>query len=305
MDMLGEFAVTICSSKITEKEASMTSSENSIAYLGPKGTYTHEAALYFADYLGIEDLELVEFNSFDNVFDAVDRGRTTYGVVGKENSIEGPVTATLDNFAFRSTATILAEHVIDIHHCLLTSPDVSIEEIDTIASHSQGIAQCRRFLNEKFPGREIMITSSTAESARLAAEKRNIAGIANAYAAELHGCKVVESNIGDHLGNQTAFALIGRNGLSSNITSDKYKTTLALFMQTDRAGTLNMILSEFAYADINLSMVQSRPMKQQLGDYMFFIEFEGRDTDISAQTALACLRLKLREVKVLGSYPII
>lgn len=283
----------------------MSSIENTIAFLGPVGTYTHEAALFFAERLGIEDPDLLECVSFDDVFDAVDRGRAAYGVVGKENSIEGPVTATLDNFAFRSSAVILAEHVVDINHCLLTAIDAEVDDIAKVASHPQGLAQCRRYLTEKLPGRETIITSSTAESARLAASDPTIAGIANEFAAELHGCKVAAREIEDHLGNQTAFALIGRHGMDANINGDRFKTTIALFMQVDKAGTLNMILSEFAYANINLSMIQSRPMKQQLGDYMFFIEFEGRERDVNVQTALSCLRLKLREVKVLGSYPVV
>lgn len=277
----------------------------SIAFLGPLGTYSHEAALYFADQLGCAEAELFECVTFDEVFDAVDRGRTTYGVVAKENSLEGPVTSTLDNFAFRSSSVILAEKVFDIHHSFMVSPDADLAQIRTIASHPQGIAQCRRYVNERYPGRETQMTSSTAESARLAASDPTVAGIANPLAAELYGCKVIDSSIEDNLGNQTVFALIGRLGSAPELKGNAYKTTVALFLRTDRAGTLNMILSEFAYADINLSMVQSRPLKQQLGDYMFFIEFEKKDTDPAAQTALACLRLKLREVKVLGSYPIL
>lgn len=283
----------------------MSNIENTIAFLGPVGTYTHEAALFFAEKLGIDDPELLECVSFDDVFDAVDRGRSAYGVVGKENSLEGPVTATLDNFAFRSSAVILAEHVVDINHCLLTHPGVTMDEVVKVASHPQGLAQCRRFLTERLPGRETVITSSTAESARLAASDPTIAGIANKFAAKLHGCDVAARDVEDHLGNQTAFALIGRHGMAPDLSSGRNKTTLALFMQQDRAGTLNMILSEFAFANINLSMIQSRPMKQQLGDYMFFIEFEGRESDVNVQTVLSCLRLKLREVKVLGSYPIL
>ncbi len=283
----------------------MGASTISIAFLGPQGTYSHEAALYFAEQLGHPDAELFACASFDEVFDAVDRGRSTYGVVAKENSLEGPVTSTLDNFAFRSNSVILAEKVFDIHHSFLIAPDADLASIKTIASHPQGIAQCRRYLNERYPGRGTQMTSSTAESARMAAADTTVAGIANPLAAKIYGCKVIDRSIEDNLGNQTAFALIGRAGSAPDLTAETYKTTVALFMQTDRAGTLNMILSEFAYANINLSMVQSRPLKQQLGDYMFFIEFEMKDTDLAAQTALSCLRLKLREVKVLGSYPIL
>lgn len=283
----------------------MNDFDRSIAFLAPVGTYTHEAAIFFAEQLGLENPEFVPFASFDEVFDAVDRGRTKYGVVGKENSLEGPVTATLDNFAFRSSSVILAEHVVDIHHCLVTAPEASIETVQTIASHQQGLAQCRRFINERFPGKGTMVTPSTAESARIASVDPTIAGIANAFAAELHGCKVVATDIEDHLGNQTSFALIGRPGTAPQLTSDKYKTSLALWMRDDKAGVLHMILSEFAYAGINLTMIQSRPLKQQLGDYMFFVEFVGNDADVDTQTALSCLRLKLREVKVLGSYPVL
>ncbi len=283
----------------------MSELNETIAFLGPRGTYTHEAADVFAASLGIDNPELIECTSFDDVFDCVDRGRAGFGVVGKENSLEGPVTATLDNFAFRSSAVILAETVIDIHHCLVTAKDASIDNIRTVASHPQGLAQCRRYLSEHLPSRETMIMPSTAESARLAATDATIAGIANEYAAKLHGCVVAARDIEDHLGNQTAFALIGRPGSAAQLVGKTYKTTLALFLREDKAGALNMILSEFAYAGINITMLQSRPLKQQFGDYMFFMEFSGKDIDLDVQTALSCLRLKLREVKVLGSYPVI
>ncbi len=282
----------------------MSDFSSSIAFLGPLGTYTHEAALFFAEKLGIADPELVPCTSFDEVFDCVDRGRTAYGVVGKENSLEGPVTATLDNFAFRSGAVILGEKVVDIHHCLVLAPGAKRTDIRTVASHPQGLAQCRRYLNENFPGVATIAVSSTAESARMAAADPSVAGIANALAAELHGATVARTDIEDHLGNQTSFALIGRPGSAPQLTGPRTKTSLALFLQVDRAGSLNMILSEFSYAGINLSMIQSRPTKQQLGDYMFFIEFFGSVNDPAVTTCLNCLRMKLREVKVLGCYPV-
>ena len=282
----------------------MTAPEPVFAYLGPAGTYTHEAARAFAARLGIDEPALLECASFDEVFDAVDRGKCEFGVVAKENSLEGSVTATLDNFAFKSQASILGEHVLDIHHCLVLHPDAKLEDVTCVASHAQGLAQCRRFLAERLPGRATITTSSTAESARMAAEDVHVAGIANAFAAELHGARVAERDIEDHFGNQTLFALIGRQGHPAVFRGERYKTSLALFLQVNRAGTLNMILSEFAYAGIDLSMIQSRPTKQQLGDYMFFIEFEESANALAVQTALNCLRLKLREVKVLGSYPV-
>lgn len=280
-------------------------SDNTIAYLGPEGTYCNAAALDFAQALGLEEFELIPCATFDEVFDAVDHGRATFGVVGKENSIEGPVTATLDNFAFRSSAVILAEKVMDVNHCLVMHPDATLDDIQTVASHTQGLAQCRRFLNERLSGRGTLTVSSTAESARLAAQDIHVAGIANALAADLHGAVVRERAIQDHLGNQTVFALIGRPGSAPQLSGERMKTSLALFMRQDRSGTLHMILSEFAYANVNLTMIQSRPTKQQLGDYMFFLEFPNAVEEVQVQTALNCLRMKLREVKVLGSYPVL
>ena len=279
-------------------------SNQSIAYLGPEGTYSHEAARAFAAKLGADGIELVPCPSFTDVFDSVDRGRCTYGVVATENSLEGPVTATLDNFAFNSTSTILGVHVLDINHCLIVHPDTQAQDITAIASHAQGLGQCRRFIATRFPNAELLTTSSTAASVKYAMEHPHTAAIATRYAAELYGARVLEQNIEDRFGNQTSFALIGRQGTPPLEGGSRFKTTVALFLQVDRAGSLHMILSEFAYAGINITMIQSRPTKQALGDYMFFLDLEGRDTDPAMQTALNCLRLKLREVKVLGSYPV-
>lgn len=278
--------------------------ESQIAYLGPAGTYSDEAARDFAAKLGIEDPCFMECPSFNEVFDAVDRGRCEFGVVPLENSLEGPVTSTLDNFAFSSPATILGETVLSIHHCLVLHPDAELSDVTSVASHPQGLGQCRRFIDAKLPGRTRLTTSSTAESARIAAEDPHVAGIANALAARMYGARVVEEAIEDHYGNQTCFALIGRQGHPAVLSGERYKTSLALYLQADKAGALLMILSEFAYAGINLTKIQSRPTKQQLGEYMFFVDIEGSLDDVNVQTALNCLRLKLREVKVLGTYPV-
>ena len=281
----------------------MPATEPTFAYLGPAGTYSDEAARAFAARLGADEPALFECSSLDEVFDCVDRGKCAFGVAPTENSLEGPVTATLDNFAFKSSASILGEEVLDIHHCLLLAPGASLDEVERVASHPQGLAQCRRFLSERLPGRASVTTSSTAESARLSAADPHVAGIANAFAAQLYGAHVAERDIEDHFGNQTSFALIGRQGHPSVLSGPRMKTSLALFLQADKAGALLMILSEFAYANVNLTKIQSRPTKQALGEYMFFIDLEGSVNDLAVQTALNCLRLKLREVKVLGSYP--
>lgn len=276
----------------------------SIAYLGPKGTYCNEAAIAFAEKIGTGDAELVPCSSFTEVFESVDRGKCDYGVVALENALEGPVTATLDNFAFNSSTQILGVHVVDIRHCLIMQAGASVSDIRTVASHSQALGQCRRFITRELPNAQTVVTSSTAESVKAALADPSCAAIANRFAAELYGATIVNDDIADRIGNQTSFALIGRPGVASPLSGTRYKTSVALFMQVDRAGTLNMILSEFAYAGVNITMIQSRPTKQALGDYMFFLDLEGRAEDPALQTALNCLRLKLREVKILGSYPV-
>ena len=129
----------------------MTEERASIAYLGPEGTYCNEAALVFADKLGAPDAEFLPCASFTEVFEFVERGKSTFGVVATENALEGPVTATLDNFAFNSSAQILGVHVLDIHHCLITHPEATRDGILTIVSHVQALGQCRRFIARELP----------------------------------------------------------------------------------------------------------------------------------------------------------
>lgn len=275
----------------------------SIAYLAPRGTYSDEAARVFAEKMEARDVEFVALPSFNEVYEAVERGRCEFGVMPIENSLEGAVTATLDAFAFRSGCSIVGSTVVNIHHCLFLNPEATMDDVTTIASHPQGLGQCRRFLNEHFPKLHQVSAKSTADGIRMAAEDKHVAGIGSKFAGGLFDCKMELEGIEDHFGNQTKFVLIARTGHPQAIKGTKMKTSLALFLENDRPGALQMILSEFNYAEVNLTMIQSRPTKQGLGDYMFFIDIEGSQDDLAVRTALDCLRLKLREVKILGSYP--
>ncbi len=274
-----------------------------IAYLGPQGTYSDEAARLFAAKMGCNDAEFVECPSFNEVHEAVDRGRCEFGVMPIENSLEGVVTATLDTLAFKGGVSIMGSTVLDIHHYLMVHPESSIDQIETIASHPQALAQCRRWLDAHFPAVPRLAVSSTAEGARKASDDKTVAGISSKFASELFACKVVEEGIEDHYGNQTRFVLIARQGHEPVLHSERMKTTLALSLAEDKPGSLLMILSELNYANVNITMIQSRPTKQGMGDYLFFLDIEGTPDDPAIKTALDCLRLKLREVKVLGSYP--
>ena len=266
------------------------------AFLGPAGTFSEEALLS----LGLPEVEPVECTSIPEVFEAVERGRADGGVVPIENSIEGSVPATLDALAFDTQLEIQQEIVLDVHFCAVVAPGTTLADVTAIVAHPQASGQCRRWLERKLSGRPVTAANSNAEAVRTAVATPGTLAIGTTLAAELYGGEIVEDRIEDYAGNQTRFVLIGR-GLRDRTGKDK--TSLALFMKEDRSGTLHMILGEFVYADINLTKIQSRPTKRQLGDYMFFIDLEGHVDDANVKTALDCLRLKLREVKVLGSYP--
>lgn len=266
------------------------------AFLGPAGTFSEEAL--FA--LGIDDLEAVPCLSIGDVFEAVERGQCEAGVVPIENSVEGSVNATLDALAFDTSLEIQAEVVLDIHHALITAPGADLAEVTVVTSHPQATGQCRRWLARHLPGRTVVAANSTAEAVQRAVGDPTVAAIGTRLAADLHGGEVREPAIEDYAGNQTRFVVVGR-GLRERTGADK--SSLALFLKADKPGALLMILSEFAYGEINLTKIQSRPTKRALGEYMFFVDLEGHVDDQNVKTALDCLRLKLRDVKVLGSYP--
>jgi prephenate dehydratase len=267
-----------------------------VAFLGPPGTHTEEALLS----LEIPDVAPLPCASIEDVFTAVERGKAALGIVPIENSIEGSVNATLDGLAFGSDLTIQQEVVRDIHHALIVAPGVGRHEITSVVSHPQASGQCRKWLATELPGRPVVAANSNAEAVQRAVAEPGVAAIGPRLAAELYGGEVLEDEIEDYGGNQTRFVVLGR-GIQPRTGRDK--TSLALFIRESRPGALLMILSEFAYGQINLTKIQSRPTKRQLGDYMFFVDLEGHVSDPNVALALDCLRLKLREVKVLGSYP--
>jgi len=266
------------------------------AFLGPAGTFSEEALLR----LGISDMEPVACTTIGEVFEAVDRGRADIGVAPIENSIEGSVPATMDGLVFDTKLEIQSELVLDIHFSLLAAPGTTMADITSVVAHPQASGQCRRWLERNLPGRPVVAANSNAEAVQTAVAAESVAALGTALAADLYGAATLHAHVEDYAGNQTRFVVIGR-GIRERTGHDK--TSLALFMKKDKPGALLMILSEFAYGDINLTKIQSRPTKRQLGDYMFFIDCEGHIEDAHVRLALDCLRLKLREVKVLGSYP--
>jgi len=266
------------------------------AFLGPEGTYSEEALLS----LRLPDAEPAPYPTIGEVFLAVESGKADAGVVPIENSVEGSVNATLDALAFDHDLTISREIVLDIHHSLVVVPGLALAQITKVVGHPQATAQCRKWIARTLPGKPIVAANSNAEAVKIAVATPGAAAIGPALAASLYGGEVLVEDVEDFAGNQTRFVMVGRESAER---TGKDKTSLALFMHKDKPGALLMILSEFAYGDINLTKIQSRPTKRSLGEYMFFVDLEGHVDDENVRLALSCLRLKLRTVKVLGSYP--
>ncbi len=266
------------------------------AFLGPEGTYSEVAVLS----LDIPDVEPVAYPTIGEVFLVVESGRADAGVVPIENSVEGSVNATLDALAFDHDLFISRELVLDIHHALIVAPGIGLDQVTQIVAHPQATAQCRKWIARTLPGKPIVAANSNAEAVQTVVAAPGAAALGPALAAKLYGGEVLVEDVEDFAGNQTRFVVVGRE---SAPRTGHDKTSLALFLRADKPGALLMILSEFVYGGINLTKLQSRPTKRALGDYMFFIDLEGHVDDENVQLALSCLRLKLRTVKILGSYP--
>jgi prephenate dehydratase len=266
------------------------------AFLGPAGTFTEEALLSIV----VPGVDPVPLATIHDVFAAVASGDCESGVVPIENSVEGSVNETLDALAFDYELHITGELVRDIHHALVVAPGIRLDDVTAVVSKPEATAQCRVWLAEHLPGRATVAANSTAEAVQRAIAEPGLAAVGTALSARIYGGEVLQDSIEDSAVNQTRFVVIGR-GIGERSGNDK--TSLALFLRKDKPGALLMILSEFAYGQLNLTKIQSRPTKKQLGEYMFFVDLAGHVDDPALALALECLRLKLRDVKVLGSYP--
>ncbi|MDA8397906.1 MAG: prephenate dehydratase [Actinomycetota bacterium] len=271
-----------------------------VAYLGPRGTFTEEALLSQPD---LASGELVEMGSIDAVLDAVDNGQVDLGFVPIENSIEGTVPATIDSLVFDHDLYIEREVVLDIHLHLLGLPGAEIGRVREVHSYPHAIGQCRRFLNTELPGAIVHATSSTAEAARLVAEAADpaLAAIAPQASRDIYGLATLRADIEDHGGNQTRFLLVGKGMVPAPTGNDK--TSVVCFQVKDQPGSLFSILAEFYARNINLTKLESRPSKRELGQYCFVIEFNGHVSDHDVADALVGLKGKLADLKFLGSFP--
>ena len=264
-----------------------------VAYLGPEGTFTQMATLkQFGD--SVMGVPLV---TVDEVFREVISESCHYGVVPVENSTEGVINHTLDNF-LTSNLQICGEVEIRVHHNLMVSPDRT-GDIQRIYSHQQTLGQCRRWLNGHYPNVPRLTATSNAEAARRVAEEKDAAAIAGEIAAEIYGLEIISKQIEDESDNTTRFIVIGREDIGP---SGNDKTSIVVSTH-NQPGALYKLLEPFHRHNVSLTSIETRPSRTGMWSYVFFIDFEGHRDDELIQTVLGEIDRDSLEVKMLGSYP--
>lgn len=274
-----------------------------VAYLGPAGTFTEDA---LREAMPAGEVESLRTPTVHDAIVAVERGEAERAFVPFENSIEGSVRSTLDTLAFDTEAvTIAGEHDFTVHAHLIAREGVEIGDVAAVLSHPQPLAQCARFLREQLPGVERRSVSSTAEAVRMVGESvRPWAAIGARAAADLYGCVVLREGIEDEADNVTRFVWIAREERTGAVEGPARTSLVFSELGEDHPGALVEALKEFSDRGVNLSRIESRPLRQGLGRYMFFCDLEGSVDDEAVAEALAALRAKAAAVRILGSYPI-
>ena len=251
-----------------------------IGTLGPAGTYSHRAALKLGE-------DVCFYDGVPEIADAVERRDVERGVVPVENSIEGSVNATLDVLV-EYDLYVTGEVVVEVEHALLAQDD----GFDVVASHPQALAQCRGYLRENYPDAELRSVSSTAAGVDEAREDTEVAAIAHPSLAD-ERVRVLDESVQDADGNSTRFVVLAREP-----TDGGDKTSIVVYPGADRPGLLYDILGVFEERGVNLTRIESRPSKRELGDYVFHIDFEGGEKD----EILDALDEHTDWVEFLGSY---
>lgn len=280
-----------------------------LGILGPKGTHSEEAALWLKKFTR-EDYQLEICADIFDVLAAVKDKKLDAGLVPVENSLEGSINITLDTLARSDTLTIARELVWKVKNFLMTKPGVELGEIKKIFSHTQPLAQCRKFLHKNFPDAEIISTTSTARAAELVAESnayKNFAAICTQRAGKLNGLVVAAENIQDNPNNSTRFFEIRYRPRDAapieNFDGDK----ILIICQIDgsRAGSLCEVLEEFAKRGVNMTRIESRPARTILGAYIFFFDLETDAGNDALRESIQAVYDKSIWLKNLGVFPVI
>lgn len=267
-----------------------------LAYLGPAGSYSEQAALNYDP-----QATLLPFTSIPAVVGAVDSGQAEEAIVPIENSLEGSVTFTLDVLVHESELFIRYEVVLPIRQCLVAKPGTRTDEIKVIYSHPQSLAQCRSYLDGHFAGvGQIASLSNSAAVQEMHRSESVAAAIASERAATLYGAEVLEHDIQDSSNNLTRFVVLSP---SDHPPTGSDKTSICFDFGHDAPGILLSVLGEFARRGINLTKIESRPTRLSLGRYIFLVDVEGHREDPVMKEALEGVRAQVSMFKVFGSYP--
>ena len=274
-----------------------------VSYLGPPGTFSEDA---LRAAVGDQQVEPIPSPSVYDAIMAIRNGTADRALVPFENSIEGAVTATLDTLAFDADGlTLVGEYDLPIRHCLIAREETPLERIEVVLSHPQPSAQCARFIRENLPQAEVQAAPSTAEAVRTVAESDEPwAALGAESAARLYGAAVLRHGVEDEADNSTRFVWVAPEG-TTPMGSGPWRTSLVFSeLGEDHPGALVEALQVFSAQAINLTRIESRPLRRGLGRYQFFLDIEGGVRDEPIPAAIEALRSKAETVRVLGSWPI-
>jgi prephenate dehydratase len=282
----------------------------SIAHLGPPGTYSEQAAVFYVNWLSkstATEAILYPYPSISQSLHAVADGQAQLAVVPVENSIEGSVTMTLDTLWHLDTLQIQLALVLPIVHTLISCA-TSLDKIKTVCSHPQALAQCQGWLQRFLPTVEIIANNSTTEALQRLEQDPTTAAIASSRAAQLYNLPILANSINDYPENFTRFLVITQGETNTGHYRSKAgasHTSLAFSTPANIPGALVKPLQIFAQLGINLSRIQSRPTKRSLGEYLFFIDVEADANEPQMQSALAELSMHTEILKILGAYNVL
>ena len=267
-----------------------------LAYLGPEGTYSEQAAIDYA-----ADSDRIPYSGIPAVVKAAELGDVEEAIVPIENSLEGVVTYTVDLLIHGSPLKIRGEVVVPIHHQLLIPMGMRMEDVRVVYSHPQAIAQCRGFLSRNLPNAEHVAALSTASAVEdMNSSRYPSAAISSRRAAELFDATIIQSNIEDVPNNQTRFVVLGTE---DERRTGRDKTSVCFDFSQDAPGTLYSTLGELAQREINMIKIESRPDRRSLGKYVFLIDLDGHREDTVVSEALDAMRKRASLFKIFGSYP--
>jgi prephenate dehydratase len=274
-----------------------------IAYLGPRGTFSEDA---LRAAVGDQEVDAMPAATVYDAIMSVREGKADRALVPFENSIEGGVTATLDTLSFEAEGvTLVGEYDLPVRHCLIAREEMPLERIEAVLSHPQPSAQCARFIRENLPQAEVRAAPSTAEAVRTVAESdQPWAALGAESAAGLYGAAVLRHGVEDEPDNITRFVWVAPEGTGAS-GDGPWRTSLVFSeLGEDHPGALVEALQVFSDRNVNLTRIESRPLRRGLGRYQFFLDIEGAAGDQPLAAAIEALRDKAESVRVLGSWPI-